>query len=288
MAWQQLIARVPRDRVAEIEGLLELAGAASIALEDATDTPLFEPLPGEAPLWPEVSVKALFGDDVDLDRVRGILRDATGNDVRIEPLAPPAEPPRFPPLKFGNRLWVVSADDAVPDDGAAVVRLHRGFAFGTGEHPTTSLCVDWIASSLEPYTVVLDYGCGSGILALAALELGAVRAFAIDNDPQAVAAAKANAALNGLEGRISVGPPDEMPAVRFDVIFANILVRPLIELSALFHERLVTGGRAILSGVLVEQRAELEQAYAAAGFEIEGGAERGGWVRLDVRKRATD
>lgn len=288
MAWQQLITRVPRDRVAEIEGLLELAGAASIALEDAAETPLFEPLPGETPLWPEVSIKALFAADADLDRVRRIVRDAAGADVRVEPLTDPDPAPgRFAPLSIGGRLWVVSSDDAVPDDGASVLRLHRGVAFGTGEHPTTSLCLDWIASSLEPCTVVLDYGCGSGILALAALELGAVRAFAVDNDPQAVTAARANAALNGLEDRLWVGPPDALPAVRFDVVLANILARPLLELATLFHARLVTGGRAILSGVLVAQRPDLEQTYAAAGFELEGGAERDGWIRLDARKRAT-
>lgn len=287
MAWQQLIARVPRDRVAEVEGLLELAGAASIALEDAAEAPLFEPLPGETPLWPEVSVKALFAADVDLAPVRDILHVTAAGDVRVTPLAEPdLAAGLFAPLSIGGRLWVASADDALPDDGLAVVRLHRGVAFGTGEHPTTSLCLNWIASSLEPYTVVLDYGCGSGILALAALGLGAVRAFAVDNDPQAVAAAKANAALNGVDDRIWIGPPDALPAARVDVVLANILARPLVELSTLFHARLVTGGRAILSGALVGQRADLERAYVTAGFEIEGCVERDGWIRLDARKRA--
>lgn len=288
MAWQQLIARVPRDKVAEIESLLELAGAASIALEDAAETPLFEPLPGETPLWPSVSIKALFDAGIDLDGLRGMLRAKleSADDVRVEPVGQ-TDPAlgRFAPLRIGEKLWVVSADDAAPDDDAPVLRLNRGLAFGTGEHPTTSLCLDWLASSLEPGTVVLDYGCGSGILALAALRLGAVRAFAVDNDPQAVAAAEANAALNGLAEKVWVGPPEALPAVRADVVLANILARPLMELAALFHARLVTGGRAIMSGVLAAQRADLERAYAAA-FEILGGAERDGWVRLDARKRA--
>src|SRR5690606_23648534 len=117
---------------------------------------------------------------------------------------------------------------------------------------------------LEPGTVVLDYGCGSGILALGALRLGAVRAFAVDNDPQAITAAKANAALNGLEHRIWIGAPEALPAVRADVVLANILARPLMELAGLFHDRLVTGGCAILSGALTAQRADLERAYRPA------------------------
>lgn len=287
MAWQQLIARVPRDKVAEVESLLELSGAASIALEDAADTPLFEPLPGETPLWHSVSVKALFEAGVDTEGIRAVLRGALGEsgDVRIETLAD-ADLSHAPlaPLQVGGKLWIVSADDAAPDDGGALLKLHRGLAFGTGEHPTTSLCLDWLAASLAPGTVVLDYGCGSGILALAALRLGAVRAFAVDNDPQAVAAAQANAALNGLADKIWIGAPDALPGVRADVVLANILARPLMELATLFHARLVTGGRAILSGVLSAQRAEIERAYAA-GFEIEGIAERDGWLRLDARKR---
>jgi len=287
VAWQQLIARVPRDKVAEVESLLELSGAASIALEDAADTPLFEPLPGETPLWRSVSVKALFEEGVDADGIRAVLRGVLGEggDVRVEPLAD-ADLSCAPlaPMRIGGKLWIVSADDAAPDDDGALLRLNRGLAFGTGEHPTTLLCLDWLAASLGPGTVVLDYGCGSGILALAALRLGAVRAFAVDNDPQAIAAAEANAALNGLADKIWVGPPDALPAVRADVVLANILARPLTELATLFHARLVTGGRAILSGVLAAQRAEIERAYAA-GFEIEGVAERDGWLRLDARKR---
>src|SRR5690606_9424178 len=125
-------------------------------------------------------------------------------------------------------LWVISADETAPNDGAAVLKLHRGLAFGTGQHPTTALCLEWIESSLEPGSVVLDFGCGSGILALAALRLGASRAFAVDSDPQALAATERNAALNGLERKIWVGPVDALPAFRADVLLANVLARPLM------------------------------------------------------------
>lgn len=290
MAWQQLTLHVPREKVAEIESTLELAGASSIALEDAGEAPLFEPEPGETPLWPSVSITALFDQDSDIGAVSRMLQAALGGEqeLRVETLGE-AEVLAgalggFPPQRLGGRLWLLSADDAPPSDGVPALRLNRGLAFGTGEHPTTALCLDWLVSSLEPGTVVLDYGCGSGILALAALQLGAVRAFAIDNDPQALTATEANAALNGLSDKIWIGPPEALPAVRTDVVLANILARPLTQLSGAFHARLVTGGRAVLSGVLASQRADVERAYAP-GFTIDRVAERDGWLRLDTTKR---
>lgn len=292
MPWQQLSARVPRGRVAEVEDLLELAGAVSMTFEDGGEAPLFEPAPGDTPLWPIVTIKALFPADDDTKPVLGRLREAVdGAAVHVETLDDADLLARalgsFAPKRIGARLWLLSADDADPADGLPSLRLHRGLAFGTGEHPTTSLCLDWIAAALEPGTVVLDYGCGSGVLALAALRLGAVRAFAVDNDPQALTAAAANAALNGLADKIWIGPPEQLPAARVDVILANILARPLTELSPVFHERLVSGGRAILSGVLAEQRDEVERVYAGRGFVIDGSDALDGWVRLDTSTRRT-
>ncbi len=292
MPWQQLSARVPRDKVGEIESLLELAGAVSIALEDGGEAPLFEPQPGDTPLWPIVTIKALFPADPEtgatFEHLRNALGDltvhiATLNDAELLAQALGA----FAPMRIGAKLWLLSADDADPADGLQALRLHRGLAFGTGEHPTTALCLDWIAASLDPGTVVLDYGCGSGVLALAALRLGAARAFAIDNDPQALTAAAANAALNGLEDRIWIGPPEQLPAVRIDVVLANILARPLMELAPLFHDRLVSGGRAILSGVLAAQRVDVEHAYTRRGFVIDGCDALDGWARIDTSKRTT-
>jgi ribosomal protein L11 methyltransferase len=292
MAWQQLIARVSRQQVPEVESVLELAGAASITLEDADEAPLFEPQPGETPLWPTVRLKALFTEGMDMAAVQALVADVIGESTAVaaERLADEdlraQGGGRFEPLRVGPRLWLISADDPDPQDGGAVLRLHRGMAFGTGEHPTTALCLEWIDASLGAGTVVLDYGCGSGVLALAALRLGAARAFAVDNDPQALAATKANAALNGLADRLWIGAPEALPEFRADVVLANILVRPLIELAPFFAVRLVTGGHIVLSGVLSAQREELERAYASR-FDAASVAEREGWIRLEARKRAS-
>lgn len=287
----RVIARLPRDKVPATEALLELAGASSISLEDAEDQPLYEPAPGDAPLWPDVVVNALFDAAIDRDAVRAMLERTLGPDASIvidevagDELAARGLG-RLEPLRIG-RLWVVSADDDEPADGSPTVRLHRGFAFGTGEHPTTALCLEWIDASLPQGSVVLDYGCGSGVLALAALRLGASRAFAVDNDPQALEAAQANAELNALSDRLWIGPPESLPTFRADVLMANILADPLVELAPLFAERVVTGGHVVLSGLLGNQRSRIENAYRTH-FDIVAARERDGWVRLEARKRAS-
>lgn len=291
MAWQRLIVSAPRDKVPETEALLELAGAVSVSLTDAADTPLFEPAPGETPLWPDVVVTALFDGETEVGPVHAQLQSALGRnaEIRLEPLAGTdlvaSAASSFAPLKIGPRLWLLSAEDAAPEDGAEAVRLYRGLAFGTGEHPTTVLCLEWLEAALVPGSVVLDYGCGSGVLALAALRLGAAHAFAVDNDPQALEATKANAELNGLSAKLWVGPPESLPAFRADVVLANILARPLIELAGHFADRLITAGHAVLSGVLREQTAEVEEAYRRH-FDIGRVVERDGWIRLEARKRA--
>lgn len=290
MAWQRLIVRAPRDKVPETEALLELAGAASVSLMDAADTPLFEPAPGETPLWPDVIVTALFGAEAEVTAVHARLQAVLGEgaDIQLEPLGEAELVARaiggFAPLKVGERLWLLSPQDPTPAGDAVAVRLHRGLAFGTGEHPTTALCLEWLEASLAPGSVVLDYGCGSGVLALAALRLGAVHAFAVDNDPQALEATKANAALNRLSEKLWIGPPESLPTFRADVLVANILARPLITFADFFAERVVAGGLAALSGVLRAQQQEVEDAYRRH-FHIGPVAERDGWIRLEARKR---
>ncbi|HEX7079922.1 MAG TPA: 50S ribosomal protein L11 methyltransferase [Gammaproteobacteria bacterium] len=291
MPREQLIARVPRENVPVVESLLELAGAESISLEDAADAPLLEPGPGETPLWPIVRVKALFDRDADLEplcrALSGLIADA--RDIVVAPAEDAdwrdAAARRIESRRFGARLWLAPADgETCADDEAAVVRLHMGLAFGTGEHPTTALCLEWLDAMLQPGCVVVDYGCGSGVLALAALRLGAAKAFAVDNDPQALTATARNAALNGCAARMWIGPPEDLPAFRADVLLANILAGPLIERAPLFADRLVGNGAAVLSGVLSAQQADVIAAYAAhfEGFDT---AERDGWVRIVARRR---
>jgi ribosomal protein L11 methyltransferase len=289
--WQQLIVRVLGDSVPAVESLLEAAGAQAVSLVDAANTPVLEPDPGEAPLWPEVAVKALFPADCDLHRLRRVLTSALGESAAVEIESLPDEgwresgQERIPPRRFGSRLWVVSAGDPEPVAGAICVRLHMGFAFGTGGHPTTALCLDWIDSELEVGSRVLDFGCGSGVLALAALGLGASAAWATDNDPQARIATASNAALNSAGRRLWIGPPEALPSAVADVVLANILARPLIERAAYFAERLPSGGRVVLSGILQEQGDNVLAAYDPY-FEDFSVAERDGWLRISALRRA--
>jgi len=170
-------------------------------------------------------------------------------------------------------------------DGLVGVKLNMGLAFGTGEHPTTALCLEWLDANLERGARVLDYGCGSGILAIAALALGAESAWAVDNDGQALAATRANARLNGCDTRLFVGAPEALPPLRVDVVLANILAAPLIELAPTFARRLAPGGRVVLSGILARQAASVAAAYAP-WFDGIASCERNGWTRVDAVRRA--
>jgi ribosomal protein L11 methyltransferase len=182
--------------------------------------------------------------------------------------------------RFGARLTLVPAEETAPD--AAALRLHMGLAFGTGEHPTTALCLEWLDRNVGTGSRVLDYGCGSGVLALAALKLGAHFAYAVDNDPQALAATNDNARLNGL-GSLWIGPPESLPAVEVDLIVANILAGPLEHLAPAFAARARPGCVLALSGILEAQAEQVEHAYAPffEGFEYEI---RDGWARLTARR----
>lgn len=289
MRWQQLILRVAADRVSGVEALLESAGANAVSLGDAADVPVLEPAPGETPLWPEVVVTALFPADVDLSALQTLLASAVGASVTVEPLTDDRwqgagfDAPA--PRRFGRRLWLAPADGDVPDSNeTSCVRLHMGHAFGTGAHPTTALCLEWIEAALQPGGSVLDFGCGSGVLALAAIALGAQSAWATDNDAEALTAARRNAALNGAGERLWIGPPEALPDLRCDVVLANILARPLIERADWFADRLVAGGRIVLSGVLDRQRDEVVAAYERR-FEDFSVAERDGWLRIAARRR---
>jgi ribosomal protein L11 methyltransferase len=185
---------------------------------------------------------------------------------------------------IGGRLWLAPADDPDAPGDAQVVRVHIGLAFGTGEHPTTALCLEWLERHVASGSTILDYGCGSGILALAALVLGARFAYAVDNDAQALTATRANAALNGVEERLFVGLPDTLPAVAVDVLAANILAGPLVELAPKLAARTAPGGMLVLSGVLESQAARVASAYAPYSTIVEQRA-RDGWVLLAGRRK---
>ena len=270
------------------EALLSLAGAETLSLRDAADDPVFEPEPSTAPLWPNVTVEALFPSGVDAAPLLEMLKAAFPNaNALVETFEESEWQARLPrPVAaraIGKRLWLAPADDAnVPSD-RRIVRINMGLAFGTGEHPTTALCLDWLERHVVEGTTVLDYGCGSGILALAALKLGARFAYAVDNDPQALTATAANAVLNGEAESLFIGAPELLPAAAVDVLVANILADPLVEHAPTFAERLMSGGVLVLSGILVPQAERVAAAYEPYLDELVQ-AERDGWVRLTGRR----
>jgi ribosomal protein L11 methyltransferase len=291
VGWRQVILRVPAAEAPALEALLELTGAEAILLADAADAPLFEPAPGQTPLWPEVVLRALCPFEAASERLEALLSASLppGAELRIETLDDDvwrAVPQGLgAPRRFGQGLWLVPAGTEAPEAATASLALHMGLAFGTGEHPTTALCLEWLDADGAEGAAVLDYGCGSGVLALASLALGAERAWAIDNDPQALTATRSNAELNGMLERIWIGAPESLPSIRVDIVLANILAKPLEERADLFAGLLRPGGRIVLSGVLEDQGDEVLEAYAARfeGFEL---AARDGWLRLAGRRRS--
>jgi ribosomal protein L11 methyltransferase len=289
---QRVSLEIAAADVPQAEALLTLAGAETITLRDAADTPVFEPEPGTAPLWPRVTLHALFAVDANLAPLRELLAAVLpGAAVTVEALAESAWQPGLQQAvkarPIGARLWLAPADDPRAPEDRITVRINMGLAFGTGEHPTTALCLDWLERHVTPGSTLLDYGCGSGILALTALALGATKAFAVDNDDQALTATRANAQLNGLATRLHVAAPDALPAVSVDVLAANILAGPLVELAPRFAALVRPGGWLVLSGILEPQAARVATAYTPYFGGLEQAA-RDGWVRLAARRDAVN
>jgi ribosomal protein L11 methyltransferase len=288
--WQEVAVELPRAAVQRAEALLELAGASALSFDDAGDEPVLEPGPGETPLWPRVIVRALFPAEADLDGLCRVLRDLLPDGARpavtrLTEAAWRAAAARRPRARaFGSRLWLSAADETCARPDLAHVRLHMGLAFGTGEHPTTSLCLDWLAEHLQPGCTVLDYGCGSGVLAIAALALGAREAVAIDNDPQALVATARNAALNGVEDRLLIAAPEEWQPDPVDVLLANILAGPLVDLAGRFARYCRPAAALVLSGALEPQVERVIRAYEP-DFEDFSVTARGGWARIDARRK---
>ena len=281
---QQLTLQLDTAAVPTAEALLELAGAESIALADAGDDPVLEPLPETMPLWPHVTLRAVFPADAQLTSLGALLKNAcAARNVKVAVLRDAdwqaAIRRGFKARAFGRRIWLAPADDAVVPAGRIGIRLHMGLAFGTGEHPTTALCLDWLDAHVRAGATVLDYGCGSGVLAIAALALGASHAWATDNDPQALVATRSNAALNGAAERLAIATPETLPAVMVDIVAANILAGPLIALAPRLAAHVRPGGALVLAGILSTQAAQVAHAYAPYCTDFAQTTEQG-WVRL--------
>jgi ribosomal protein L11 methyltransferase len=296
MPWVQIAVDTSRKAAIRVAQLLERAGALALTFSDAAGQPCLEPGPGETPLWEHTRVLGLFAADVDVDLLAALLRSqfpglASLGAVRTERIADqPWERvwlERFQPMRFGTRLWVCPHGQPVSDPQAIVLRLDPGLAFGTGTHPSTALCLEWLASAEMLDRRIVDYGCGSGILGIAAALLGAGEVWALDHDPQALLATQENARRNRVENRIRVITPAELPSSPRDIVLANILAGPLIELAERLCSLTRAGGDLVLSGILAQQSASVLSTYQG-WLGLHGQTERDGWVRLHLRKKSPD
>ncbi|MFC0820530.1 50S ribosomal protein L11 methyltransferase [Moraxella marmotae] len=307
MAWQQLHLQCPKSAVELAEALFYESNAVSILLEDAGDEPLFEPMPGEEPLWSDVVITAIFDTNSD-DSLSGTDFESLASTIAAEVGAS-----RFwlthlddkdwtrewmtyyQPIKCAGNLWIVPEWLDAPDPSATNLILDPGLAFGTGYHATTRLCLDWLSEQDLTDKLVIDYGCGSGILGVAALLLGAKQVLAVDIDPQAVLATRQNAALNGVADKLIAFLPQEFEEYRrahpelADVITANILAKPLIHFAPTFETLLKSGGRIVLAGLIQSQTQDVIAAYEPF-FELDAAyhydnADDHHWHRLSGIKK---
>lgn len=292
MPWLQVRLAITPDQASFYEDALLDVGAVSVTFMDAEDQPIFEPDLGTTPLWSHTHLLALFEGDADGEQVLAHLRLLTGDPLpehQVERIEDQdwerSWMDNFQPMRFGRRLWIVPSWHAAPEPDAVNLLLDPGLAFGTGTHPTTALCLQWLDGQALEGCSVLDFGCGSGILAIAALLLGAERAVGTDIDPQALEASRDNASRNGIDpARFPLYLPQDLPDEQADVVVANILAGPLVQLAQQITARVKHGGRLALSGILAEQADEVRAAYAEA-FELDPTAEQDGWVRISGVRR---
>jgi ribosomal protein L11 methyltransferase len=292
VGWLKLTLDLDRGAVDSAEIILAAFAPLSVTVADAADEPLLEPAPGATPLWKNCRLEALFDLDLDVAALRDALRAAGFETAGVDFLDDADWQNRWRQFAvdfcFADRLWLVPRDTPAP--GEPALHLDPGLAFGSGSHPTTRLCLDWLARAELTGRTVLDYGCGSGILALAALKLGSGDVLAIDHDPQALLATRENAAYNALgasgsEGPVlSVGLPEALGDRTFDVVIANILANPLIDLADLLMAALNRGGVLVMSGLLEAQASAVMNAYPALAFRpvvLEADEQGAQWARLE-------
>jgi ribosomal protein L11 methyltransferase len=271
--WQELHFTARKDQIEPLEGWLFARGALSVTLEDEADQPLLEPGPGETPLWDAVRLTALFAGHEDLTPLLGEV------PPELCTQAPSVAVPvadrewtrvwedQFHPLQMGERLWICPSWTPPPDPDAVNILLDPGLAFGTGTHPTTAMCLRALDADLPPGKRVVDYGCGSGILGIAAARLGAAAVLGVDNDPQAMTASRDNARRNEVPDTTFpvVFPQDNLVATwqaSANWVVANILAGPLVALAPVLTSLMVPGGRLLLAGLLADQAEAVIEAYA--------------------------
>lgn len=294
MAWLQLTLEATHSNSNQLSDLLSEAGAASVTLQDAHDDPIFEPPPGSTPLWKELLLTGLFDADVDINSVLKFIETQYGHlpSYTLNPLEDKdwirAWMDDFKPMQFGQRVWICPSWHSPPDPNAVNIMLDPGLAFGTGTHPTTSLCLKWLDQTFKeplfkPPVDVIDYGCGSGILGIAASLLGATQIYAVDLDPQALLATQANAEKNNVSNCINTFSVPEFkqqfPTLQCPLLLANILAGPLVELAEMLASHVAPKGNIVLSGILTEQADKISTAYQQ-WFTIDEIIQEGDWIRV--------
>lgn len=289
MAWIQFIFNSTPDAADHLSDMLSECGADAITFQDNEDQPIYEPELGTTPLWSSTDVVALFDAETNPDSVITLLTNL------MAPIALPRYRveavedkdwvrewmDNYHPINFGDRLWICPSWQTPPDKNAVNIMLDPGLAFGTGTHPTTALCLNWLDQADVKDKYVIDYGCGSGILAIAAALLGAKKVIGVDTDPQALEATQANAARNGVE--IDTYFPDECPDLPCDLLLANILAGPLQSLAPRLAALTKAGAPIVLSGILDVQADMVSQSYQP-WFDMNPPVQKEEWIRLTGQK----
>jgi ribosomal protein L11 methyltransferase len=293
MAWFQITLNTQQDLAEVYSACLTNAGAVAVSFQDAKDEPLFEPAPDTTPLWQDTKITALFDANINIDLLKIVLQNNLNthalDTLKIELLEDKdwirANRDQFKPLRFGEKLMICPSWCENPDPSAITLMLDPGLAFGTGSHATTRLCLEWLDQHPPMDSLVIDYGCGSGILGIAALKLGARFVYAIDNDPQALLSTKQNTKNNSLDQQkiITLLPEPLNISEKADLILANILANPLITLAPVFSDLIKTDGVIVLSGFLEHQIDPVFAAYKP-WFKLLEIEILDGWVRLSAMR----
>ncbi len=293
MTWIQITTIVPEAQVAPLSDALMEAGALAVTQAEGDDEAIFEPEPGTTPLWHQTRVSGLFPADVDgnaiIQQLCALQMELTPDRFRVEILEDKdwvrAWMDQFQPMRFGQRLWIVPSWHTPPDPDAVNLLLDPGMAFGTGTHPTTAMCLRWLDANAPVDQTVIDYGTGSGILAIAAARLGARETWGTDIDPQAIQASQKNAERNDVTINLALVKDFETaPPPPAHLVLANILAGPLKELAPTLAGHLQPGGTLVLSGLLEHQAAELIDTYARHDISLSLTDTQDGWALLRGRK----
>lgn len=292
MPWLQIHLVTTKEKAPLVELILESIGAVSVTMEDAKDEPMLEPAPGETPLWSRTRVTGLFPEKCNQNQLVTTVREELTTDsiieLTVERLADQVWErvwlDNFHPMQFGQHLWIAPDGQTPEATNAITLQLDPGLAFGTGTHPTTALCLKWLDQADITNKIVVDFGCGSGILSIAALLLGAKQAFAIDHDPQALEATADNADKNSVREALTILHSEQPLIAVADITLANILASTLIELEPLFASHTKSGGQIILSGILEEQIDSVATAFRD-NFSLQSPRIEDGWALLHGHRR---